>query len=415
MVLPASPLRFKNGDSEYRYRPDSELFYLTGWAAPEAVAVLTGVGGHPHFTLFLREPDPARDLWTGPRPTLEEARAQVGADAVHPLSALDEEAPALLGNADRIYYRLGSHAECDRLVKEALTGGRSKRFRTGSGPHILADPGAVLDRMRMRKDDAEIARIRRAADITVQAFLNAFRALSPGVGEWELEAVLESGFRGAGATGPAFATIVGAGVHGCTLHYVENGGRVGDRDLVLMDAGAEVEYYAADVTRTVPVSGRYEGPQAEVYSAVLDAQRAVLDRVRPGTDLEDLHEIAARKLAESLVDMGALGGTLDEILETGSHKAFYPHRTSHWLGLDTHDPGYYRTVDGPTPLKPGMVFTVEPGLYFPPGSCPDRTELEGIGVRIEDDVLVTDGGGDVLTASLPTDPDELADLWAGGP
>lgn len=414
MILPASPLRFKNGDSEYRYRPDSELYYLTGWDAPEAVALLTGAGGGPHFALFIREPDPAKDLWTGPRMTLEEARERTGADEVWPLSALDEKAPHLLARSDRIFYRLGAHPECDRLVRSALASGRSQRFRSGTGPHVLADPGAILDRMRTRKDESEVARIRRAAHITVEAFRAALCTVAPGVGEWELEARLEAGFRQAGADGPAFATIVGAGVHGCTLHYVANGGRAAGRDLILLDAGAELEYYAADVTRTVPASGRYEGVGAQVYEAVLAAQRAVLAAARPGADLEGLHEVAARMLAESLLGLGALTGSLDEVLEAGAYRAYFPHRTSHWLGLDTHDPGYYRTTEGPVPLEPGMVFTVEPGLYFPPGSCPGRTELEGTGVRIEDDVLITDEGADVLTASLPTDPAELTALMGGG-
>ncbi|NNF28153.1 MAG: M24 family metallopeptidase, partial [Gemmatimonadetes bacterium] len=414
MILPASPLRFKNGDSEYRYRPDSELYYLTGWDAPEAVAVLSGTGGGPHFSLFIRAPDPAKELWTGPRLSLEEARERTGADEVWPLSTLDEKAPPLLAKSDRIFYRLGSHVECDRLVRSALADGRSQRFRSGTGPHVLADPGAILDRMRTRKDESEIARIRRAALITVESFRAALGAVAPGVGEWELEARLDSGFREAGADGPAFATIVGAGLHGCTLHYVDNGGRAAEEDLILMDAGAELEYYAADVTRTVPASGRWEGARAEVYSAVLEAQRAVLSGARPGADLEGLHEVAARMLAESLLGLGALSGTLDEVLEAGAYRAYFPHRTSHWLGLDTHDPGYYRTTEGAVALEQGMVFTVEPGLYFPPGSCPGRADLEGIGVRIEDDVLITDEGADVLTASLPTDPAELTALMAEG-
>ena len=413
MILPASPLRFKNGDSEYRYRPDSELFYLTGWETPEAVAVLDGVGGHPHLTLFIREPDPAKDLWTGPRMSLEEVGERTGADQVWPLACLDEKAPALLSRADRIYYRLGADPTCDQLVRRALATGRSRRFRSGTGPHVLADPGAVLDRMRMRKEPSEIARIRRAAEITVEAFEYAFSGVVPGVGEWELESMLESRFRGAGGDGPAFATIVGAGVHGCTLHYVENRGRAAAGDLILMDAGAEFEYYAADVTRTVPASGHYEGVAADVYGAVLHAQRAVLDGAGPGTDLETLHDGASRILAESLLGLGALSGSLEEVLEAGSHLAYFPHRTSHWLGLDTHDPGYYRTTDGPLSLEPGMVFTVEPGLYFPPGSCAGRPELEGIGVRIEDDVLITSGGAEILTESLPTDPGELSDLLTG--
>jgi len=415
MVLPSSPVRFKNGDSEYRYRPDSELYYLTGWDAPDCVAFLSGVGGGPRLVLFLREPDPEVDLWTGPRMSLEEVKERIGADEVRPLSSLAEQGPGLLSGADRIYYRLGANPECDAVVRRALSDGRSRRFRSGSGAHVVADPGAVLDHMRMRKDAAEVARIRRAASITVEGFRGALAGISPGVGEWEIEALLEGGFRRGGADGPAFATIVGAGVHGCTLHYVENAGQVATGDLVLVDAGAEVGYYAADVTRTVPASGHFGGPAGEVYAAVLAAQKQALEAAGPGTTLEALHELTTRQLVEGLLSLGALSGTVDQVLEDGSHRPFYPHRTSHWLGLDTHDPGYYRTLDGPLGLEPGMVFTVEPGLYFRPGSCPVRPELEGIGVRIEDDVLVTDDGAEVLTASLPTDPAEVASLISGRP
>lgn len=414
LVLPAAPLRYKSGDSEYRYRPDSELFYMTGWSSPDAVAVLRGFAEGGRFILFVPEPDPDVELWSGPRLALEEVRERYGADEVLPASELEARLPELLLGGDRIYYRLGASERCDGLVRRALTRGRSRRFRSGVGPQLVADPGAILDPMRLRKDEAEVARMKAAARVTVEAFRHASSQVRPGVGEWEIEALLDGGFRRGGAVGPAFATIVGAGRNACTLHYIDNACRIAEGDLVLMDAGAEWEYYAADVTRTVPASGRFEGLKRAVYETVLAAQRAALSACVPGTTMDRVHEAAVRALVAGLVDLGAVEGPTDDAVEGEAYRAYYPHRTSHWLGLDTHDPGMYRSPGGPTVLEPGMAFTVEPGLYFRSGSCPAVPELEGIGVRIEDDVVITPDGCDVLTAALPTDPDEVAALVSSG-
>ena len=402
MVLPAAPVQFMGGDSEYRYRPDSELLYATGWAAPNCVAVLRGFADEDRFVLFVPERDAKAELWTGPRPDPEEVGERLGADAVHPIGELAERGPRLLAGGDTIHYRLGASAGCDRVVREALRRGRSRRARKGAGAHVVADPGAVLDAMRVRKDEAEIARVREAARITVEAFRDALPGVRPGVGEWEVEAVLESGFRRRGAGGPAFATIVAAGANACTLHYAANGSRIGADDLVLMDAGAEFGWYAADVTRTVPASGRLDGARREAHEVVRRARRAAMAACGPGGTVEEVHGAACRAIAEGLVGMGVVEGPVDDALAEARHKAFFPHRTSHWLGLDTHDPGLYRDEHGPVRFEPGMVFTVEPGLYFAPGACPSVPELEGVGIRIEDDVLITGEGPEVLTGALPT-------------
>ena len=415
LLLPSAALRFKNGDSEYRYRPDSELYYVSGWEAPECVALLRGFAGESRFTLFVAEPNPEAELWTGPRLTLEAVRELYGADDVFPLSQLEERCEVLLQGGDRIYYRLGADERCDGVVRTALRKGRGRRARQGVGPHILADPGAILDSMRVRKDAGEVARMRQAAQVTMSAFRRGIGEVKPGVGEWEVEAVLESEFRRAGAGGPAFATIVGAGVNGCTLHYVDNAAEIADGELVLIDAGAELGYYAADITRTVPASGAFEGAGRAVYETVLRAQRLALDACKPGVTLEDVHRATVECLVEGLVDLGALGGSAEDALEQGSFQTFYPHQTSHWLGLDTHDVGPYQSVDGAVPLEPGMAFTVEPGLYFRPGSCPAVPALEGIGVRVEDDVLITEEGAEVLTGELPTGMNELEQLVGRGP
>ncbi len=407
MLLPASGVRYKSGDSAYRYRPDSELLYVTGWKEEGAIAVLRGYGARHRFVLFVPERDPETERWTGPRPDPDEAKARSGADVVFPLNEFRERGPVLLADGDRIHYRLGASALCDDVVAEALGAGRTRRARKGSGAFMVVDPGAVLDAMRVRKDAAEIARLRTAARISVAAFREALACVRPGAGEWEVEAALESGFRSRGADGSAFAAIVAAGNNACTLHYSANSARIGTGDLVLVDAGAEFDFYAADITRTVPASGRPEGVRLKAYEAVLGARQAALAACVPGARFEDVHEAAGRAIAERLVQMGVLEGSVDEVLESEAHRPFFPHRTSHWLGLDTHDAGVYRDRDGPVRLEPGMVFTVEPGLYFAQGGCDRVPELEGTGIRIEDDVLITEKGAETLTGDLPTALEEL--------
>ena len=410
MLLPAAPVRFRNSDSEYRYRPDSELLYLTGWDAPECVALLRGFADEDRFVLFVPERDPEKELWTGPMREPEEVGKLLGADRVFPLGDFAGKAPGLLAGGDGIHYRLGTSDVCDRAVRDALQNGRRLRARKGAGPSMVADPGVVLDPMRLRKDPAEIARMREAARISVAAFGEALGRVRGGVGEWEVEAALEAGFRGRGANGPAFPTIVAAGANACTLHYSANSARIRADDLVLIDAGSEFDFYSADITRTVPASGQLEGVRREVYEVVRDAHRAAVASCVPGGALNAVHGAAVRRIATGLVSMGILEGTVDEVLDQRAHRRFFPHRTSHWLGLDTHDAGPYRDSDGPVKLEPGMVFTVEPGLYFAPGSNPGVPELEGTGIRLEDDVLVTSEGAEVLTADLPVDLDVLGEL-----
>ena len=410
LLLPAAPVRYKSGDSEYRYRPDSELFYATGWRAPECVAVLRGFADSDRFVLFVPERDEKLELWTGPRMDPGEVKASCGADAVFPMREFGERGRTLLRGGDTIHYRLGASAACDDVVAAALRDGRARRPRRGAGAHALVDPGAILDAMRLRKDAAEIARLRRSAQISVAAFREALPRVRGGVGEWEIEAALESGFRSRGADGPAFATIVAAGANACTLHYTANGSRIAARDMVLMDAGAEVDCYAADITRTVPASWPLDGARRDAYEVVRRAHRAAVAACAPGGTVAAVHEAASRVIAEGLVGLGVVDGPADEVLEAGTHRDFFPHQTSHWLGLDTHDAGAYRDAAGPVALEPGMVFTVEPGLYFAPGSCPRVPALEGTGIRLEDDVLVAEGGAEILTAGLPLELDAVADL-----
>ena len=413
MVLPAAPVRFRSGDSEYRYRADSELLYLTGWDLPDGIALFRGFADEDRFVLFVPERDPARELWTGSMRGPDDAKAAFGADRVFPLGDFSTRASGLLAGGDGIWYRLGASEMCDRVVREALRGGRSRRLRDGVGPYRLVDPGAILDGLRLRKDAAEIARIRRAAKITVAAFREALPRVRAGVGEWEVEAALEFGFRSRGAGGPAFTTIVAAGVNACTLHYTANDSRVGADDLVLVDAGAEYDGYAADITRTVPASGGLEGVRRDACEVVVNAHRVAVAACAPGTTLDEVHAAAVREVSEGLVAVGAVKGPPEEVRDRKLYRPFFPHRTSHWLGLDTHDAGPYSGRSGPVRLEPGMVFTVEPGLYFPPGGDPELPGLTGTGIRIEDDVLITGEGAEVLTSGLPVDVDELVELTEG--
>ena len=411
MVIPAAPEVVVGRDLELRYVVDPDLFYLTGYPEPEAVAVLRP-GSDEEYTLFVRERDPARERWTGPRLDEDAVAERYGPSAVFPVTELEERLPELLKERERIHYRMGSgRPEVDDLVLEMLGAGRSYRQRTGRGPSALVDPGLLLDDIRLIKDAREVQAIRDAVAITIDAFHAGFNAARPDAGEWEVEAAVEGAFRRSGAEGPAFATIAGSGPNATVLHYVANDRLMTGDDLLLLDAGARHRAYNADLTRTVPVSGRFQGVQREVYEIVLEAERAAIDTVRPGVTFDDVHRAALDVLVRGMVDLRLLEGDPAELAEDpASWRAWFPHKTSHWLGLDVHDVGSYAVAGEPRRLEPGMVLTIEPGLYIPAdaGDAPKR--LRGIGVRIEDDVLVPEEGRDVLSADLPTDPDEVSRL-----
>jgi Xaa-Pro aminopeptidase len=417
LVLPAASVRYRSGDSEYPYRADSELFYLTGFGDPGAVAVLRGFAEEERFVLFVRPRDPKAEAWGGTRPDADEVAREFGADAVYPLGELEERLPEILGGADRVFHRPTNGGEADggvgKLVLRALRRARRGGSRTGSGPRGVIDPGEVLDELRLVKDDDELQRLRSAAEITVDGFRAAMAATHPGAGEWEIEATLEYTFRMRGGRAPAFATIVGSGPNACVLHYARNDRRIIDGDLVLVDGGAEFGMYAGDISRTFPASGRFRPEQRVIYDAVARAQRAAIAAVREGTTIDEIHHAAVQVLVEGLVDAGVLSGDPALLHEEKAHEPFFPHRTSHWLGLDVHDVGDYARDGTPRPLVPGMVLTVEPGLYFPPGieaEHPGAARFAGIGVRIEDDVLVTPDGPENLTGALPVEADEVAAL-----
>ena len=395
LVLAAAPELTVGRDTELRYVVDGELFYLTGYTEPEAVLVLNGGNAEAPLTMFVRPRDPAREQWTGTRGGIEAAREQFHADVAYPIHELSQHLPPLLATADVVYARLGTgRPELDGVLQRALADARATRPRTGRAPHTLTDPGELLDPMRMVKDADELACIREAARITTDAFVETLARVREGVGEWEIEASIEYGFRSRGASGAAFPTIAAAGINATVLHYIRNDGVARDGDLLLLDAGARYRMYCADMTRTVPVSGKFSQEQRDIYDVVLAAHDAAIRATRAGAFADAPHEAALTVLADGLIGLGLAKGTTEAVIQDANGlKRYYPHRTSHWLGLDVHDVGPYLTRTGPVRLAPNMVMTIEPGLYIPE---------RGIGIRIEDDVVVTESGCEVITAGVAT-------------
>jgi len=408
-LLPGAGMVTRSNDTEFPFRQDSDFWYLTGFDHPDAVAVLRTDGG-PAYTLFVQPREPEAETWTGRRPGVEGARRDYGADEARPVGELPERLPELLGGARRLYHVLGRDAELDRRLIGALEGLR-RRTRSGAEPPAeIVDPRPIVHEMRLVKEATELDLMREAADITREAHGEAARLARPGRFEYELEAVLDWVFRRRGGWGPAYGSIVGSGPNATILHHVRNDRRMRDGELVLIDAGAEYRGYAADVTRTYPVGGRFSAPARQVYEAVLDAQLHALSLCRPGTTLDAIHEGTVRRLVERMVDLGLLAGEVDGLLEQGAYRPYYMHRTGHWLGLDVHDAGAYTVKGEPRVLEPGMVFTVEPGIYVAPDAADAPEPLRGLGVRIEDDVVVTADGIEILSAGVPKGADDI-EAW----
>ena len=400
-VFPATPVATRNHDVEHPYRADSDLFWLTGFEEPEAVAVLS-TEGKP-LTLFVRPRDREREVWTGRRAGVDGAQAAFGADQAFTIDELDKELPALLGSAGTLFYRLGAvDPAFDVRIARTLQMLRMRSRAGAAAPPRLEDPGQIVHELRLRKSPEELRALRKAVELTRKAHLAAMAAGQPGSHEYELQALLEREFRGGGGRGWGYYPIVAAGANATVLHYNDNSDRIREGDLVLIDAGAEADLYTADVTRTFPASGRFTAPQRAAYSLVLAAADHAIAAARPGETLDALHEGAVRILTEGMVRLGLLAGDVDQLIKDNAYRRYYMHRTSHWLGLDVHDAGDYRGRDGgPRRLEPGMVFTVEPGLYVAPDDDKAPPELRGVGIRIEDDILVTEGGHQNLTAEIP--------------
>jgi Xaa-Pro aminopeptidase len=410
LILAAPPALRVGRDTELRYTPDADLYYLTGCTEPEAVLVLRRSGDATDFTLFVRPRDAERELWTGPRGGVESARERYGADQTFAVAELGERLPGLVEDVHSLHARLPSGSEAlDALIPGLLRAGRARRARHGRGPTVLAEPGLILDDMRLVKDAAEIERLRAAARVTISAFREALAVVRPGSGEADVEAALEAAFRRNGASGPAFPTIAAAGRNATVLHYIENGERLRAGELLLIDGGARVGQYCGDVSRTVPVSGRFTADQRRVYGIVHAARDAAIATARPGATIGEVHDAAHAVLVAGMRELGLVADGLQDEALRERVRTFFPHRTSHWLGLEVHDVGDYVRDDESRRLVEGMAFTVEPGLYVPVGSDAPAA-LRGIGIRIEDDVLIDRAGTEVLTAELPTGADELEAL-----
>ncbi|HTS55747.1 MAG TPA: aminopeptidase P N-terminal domain-containing protein [Burkholderiales bacterium] len=398
-VIATAPERPRNRDAYYPFRFDSYFYYLTGFPEPDAVLVLVA-GETPRSLLFCRDKNPEREIWDGFRYGPEGAQQAFGVDEAYSVKQLDEMMPKLLADQPAIFCDMGENAEWDARVIRWLNGVRAQ-VRTGiSAPGEIRDVRKLLDEMRLIKDANELGVMRRAAQISAAAHRRAMRSARPGLHEYEVEAELLHEFRRNGAQAPAYTPIVASGASACVLHYVTNDQLLKDGDLLLVDAGCELDGYAADITRTFPVNGRFVGPQRDVYQLVLAAQSAAISQVHAGQPWERPHEAAVRVLARGFIDLGLCQGTLDAVIESGDYRKFYMHRTGHWLGMDVHDCGDYKRGGAWRLLEPGMVLTVEPGCYIRPGQGVPQ-HLWNIGVRVEDDVVVTPGGCDVITAEAP--------------
>ena len=398
-IIPTAPEKVRNRDAHYPYRFDSYFYYLTGFREPEAVLVIEG-GDSPKSTLFCRPKNDEREIWDGFRYGPESAREVFGLDVAQSIDSLDEQLPDLLADRDDVYVHLGDDAAWDARVLRWINAVRGRARSGVVAPDNIRDVRRLLDDMRLVKDAVELGTMRRAAAISVAAHREAMRTARPGVPEYAVEAELLRVFRHEGAQAPAYTSIVAGGANACVLHYIDNDNLLCDGDLLLIDAGAEVDGYAADITRTFPVNGRFSGPQRDIYALVLAAQAAAVDTVRPGARWNAPHDAAVRVLSQGLIDLGLLSGSADSVIEQESYKRFYMHRTGHWLGLDVHDAGDYKRDNEWMTLQAGMVLTIEPGCYIRPGDD-IPAHFHHIGIRIEDDALVTAGGCELLTADAP--------------
>lgn len=411
-ILATAPEQTRNRDVEFPFRPDSDFFYLTGFPEPQAVAVFAPGREAGEYVLFCRERDHKQEVWHGRRAGIGGAKRHYKAQQALPYGELDKMLAELLEDRRRVYHTLGEDAQLDRQLLAAVKKVRAKSRSGVRAPDEFHSLDPILHEMRLFKAPAEIDNMTRAAEISAEAHAHAMRICKPGMTEYQLEAEFLHRFARAGARSPAYPSIVGGGANACILHYTENSEALRDGDLVLIDAGAEYDGYAADITRTFPVNGRFSAAQRAVYELVLKAQLAAIDQVRPGNSWNAPHEAAVEVITRGLVKLGLLKGKVKTLIKKGKYQRFFLHRTGHWLGMDVHDVGDYK-VDGEwRSLQPGMVLTIEPGLYFPVGGRGIPRKYHDIGIRIEDDVLVTLDGPRVLTDGVPKEADAIEAMMA---
>ena len=406
-IVPTAPARNRNRDIEYPYRPDSDFFYLTGFEEPEAVAVLIPGRSQGEYVLFCRERDATMEQWTGLRAGLEGACDQYGADDAFPISDIDDILPGLMEKRTSVYYAMGCYPEFDSKIMSWVNRVRDRTRGATSGPTEFVALDRILNEMRLVKSKAEVQAMKSAAAISVKAHCRAMANCRPGMKEYEIEAELNHEFMRHGSTGVAYPSIVAGGANACILHYVTNRDALRDGDLLLIDAGAEFDYYASDITRTFPVNGKFNPEQKALYELVLEAQLAAIEQAKPGNSWNDPHEAAVNVIVKGLIDLGLLNGRLATVLKKERYRKFYMHKTGHWLGMDVHDVGDYR-VDGEwRMLEPGMVLTIEPGIYVQGNDKSVEERWWNIGIRTEDDVLITKEGAEVLTEGVPKSVDDI--------
>ena len=411
-ILTAAPAQVRSRDTYFPYRQDSNFFYLTGFPEPEAVLVLIPKRPQGQFVLFCRERDRSREIWDGRRAGPEGARELYGADDAFPIDDIDEILPGLLEGRDRVYYALGRNRTFDTRLLDWIDGIRARARSGAVPPDEFVDLDHLVHEARLFKTATELKVMRKAGAISARAHCRAMRAARPGLYEYQLQAEIEHTFASEGARYPAYGSIVGGGANACVLHYVENSAPLQDGDLVLIDAGCEFEHYAADITRTFPVSGKFSAPQQALYEVVLAAQLAAIDVARAGNHWDEPHRVTVKIITQGLVDLGLLKGDVDDLIARNAYTDFYMHRAGHWLGMDVHDVGDYKVDNEWRLLEPGMVMTVEPGIYVAPDNRKVAKKWRGIGIRIEDDVVITRKGPEILTAGVPKTVADIERLMA---
>ncbi|MCQ4321935.1 Xaa-Pro aminopeptidase [Stutzerimonas stutzeri] len=409
-ILPAAPMYIRNRDVEHIYRQDSDFQYLSGFPEPEAVIALIPGRAHGEYVLFCRERDPARELWDGLRAGQDGAMSDYGADDAFSIGNIDDILPGLIEGRSRVYYAIGSNPEFDHRLMEWINTIRSKARQGAQPPNEFVVLDHLLHHLRLYKSADEIKVMKHAAEISARAHIRAMQASRAGLHEYHLEAELDYQFRKGGAKMPAYGSIVAAGKNACILHYRENDAQLKDGDLVLIDAGCEIDCYASDITRTFPVSGRFSPEQKAIYELVLAANEEAFKHIAPGRHWNEAHEATVRVITAGLVELGLLQGDVDELIAAEAYKTFYMHRAGHWLGMDVHDVGDYKVGGDWRVLEPGMAMTVEPGIYIAADNQDVAKKWRGIGVRIEDDVVVTPNGCEILTGGVPKTVDEIEAL-----
>jgi Xaa-Pro aminopeptidase len=407
LVLFSTPTAVRNNDVEHEYRQSSDFFYLSGFDEPESVLVLSSVAEQNKFVLFVRPRDPERETWDGRRAGVEGAMNEFGADVAYPIEELAAKLPELLLGATELHYAMGRHRQQDDVLLAALDGARRRGRRGAIYPTRVVEPEVLLHEQRLFKQPEELDIMRRAARISAEAHLAAMKAAKPGVNECEIDALFRGIFRKHGCERPAYEPIVGSGPNATILHYRRNNRDLQDGELLLIDAGCELDYYASDVTRTFPVNGRFSPEQRALYDIVLEAQNRAIDAAKVGATLDDVHQASAAVITRGLLALGLIEGPFEEALKEQRYKTYYMHKCSHWLGMDVHDVGAYYRAGKARPLEPGMVLTVEPGIYVSEHATGPAERYRGIGIRIEDDVLVTESGNEVLTADIPRTVDAV--------